>query len=244
MAEGRILKKNVSTSKKLSSLKSDSARLLWTWLLAHLDVAGRFSGEPDVVKGSVVPRLKHLTEKRVEELLEELDEARLINLYTIGGERYLELCRFEDFQNLRVDREGESKIPQPPENKEGEESSRITPGVVPASSSPRARKDKDKDRDKDEDKDKPELSGIDDKFNEFWTAYPQAGRHAKKESRVKFGALVKRGELLEFIKGFHGYLDYLKHQKINKDFDQTPLYAKTFLGDRWREFVGFEFKSG
>ena len=87
-------------------------------------------------------------------------------------------------------------------------------------------------------------SEIDEKFKEFWTAYPREGRLAKKESRVKFGALVKLGELAEFIKGFHGYLDYLKHQKINKDFDQTPLYAKTFLGDRWREFIGFEFKSG
>lgn len=89
-----------------------------------------------------------------------------------------------------------------------------------------------------------EVQEREDKFNEFWKAYPQAGRHAKKESRIKFGALVKRDELVEFIKGFHGYLDFLKHEKLNKGFDQTPMYAKTFLGDRWREFIGFEFKSG
>ena len=85
-------------------------------------------------------------------------------------------------------------------------------------------------------------SDIDKKFSEFWTAYPREGRLAKKESRRKFGALVKRGELEEFIKAFHSYLDYLKDQKVNENFDQRPMYAKTLLNDRWREYIGFEFK--
>lgn len=83
---------------------------------------------------------------------------------------------------------------------------------------------------------------IEEKFAEFWSAYPREGRLAKKESRLKFGALVKRGELKEFIKGFHGYLDYLKHQRVKNKFDQRPMYAKTFLNGRWAEFVGFKFE--
>ncbi len=83
----------------------------------------------------------------------------------------------------------------------------------------------------------------DAKFEEFWKAYPQAGRLAKKESRVKFGALVKRGELEQFIKGFHGYLDFLKHQRLQKRFDLTPMYAKTFLNGRWQEYVGFKYEA-
>ena len=83
---------------------------------------------------------------------------------------------------------------------------------------------------------------IDAKFAEFWTAYPREGRLAKKESRIKFGALVKRGELAEFIKGFRGYLDFLKHQKLKKNFDQTPMYAKTFINGRWSEFVEFKYE--
>lgn len=83
---------------------------------------------------------------------------------------------------------------------------------------------------------------IDSKFAEFWTAYPREGRLAKKDSRVKFGALVKRGELAEFIKGFHGYLDYLKHQRVKNNFDQRPMYAKTFLNGRWQEFIGFKYE--
>lgn len=38
MAEGRMLKKNISQSKKLALLKNDSARLLYTWILPHLDI--------------------------------------------------------------------------------------------------------------------------------------------------------------------------------------------------------------
>lgn len=83
----------------------------------------------------------------------------------------------------------------------------------------------------------------DKKFEEFWSAYPKEGKHAKKESRVKFGALVKRGELPDFVKAFHGYLDFLKHQRIDNNFNQKPLYAKTFLNDRWREFIDFKYEA-
>lgn len=131
MASGRMLKKNVSVSRKLAELKSDSSRLLWTWLLAHLDIAGRFSGEPSVVKGSVVPRIKHFTEAKVQSILEELHHAGLLTLYQVGGESYLQFSRFEDFQNLRTDREGESKIPEPNEEMYNSGS---TPGVSPAHS--------------------------------------------------------------------------------------------------------------
>ena len=112
--------------------------------------------------------------------------------------------------------------------------------------------DRDRDRDKERDKEEEKNNGrsgplsepeTNTKFEEFWFAYPKVGRHAKKESRVKFGALVKRGELLDFVKGFHGYLDFLKHQKVKNQFDQRPMYAKTFLGERWKEFIDFKFEA-
>lgn len=146
MATGRMLKKNVSTSKKLTGLKSDSARLLWTWILPHLDVKGRFSAEVDIIKGLVVPRLKHFTEQKIEDILQELSSVGLIRLYVADGERYLEFIRFDDFQNLRVDREAESKIPQPTDIKERKDNSGSTPGVIQEDS--RALKDKDKDNSK------------------------------------------------------------------------------------------------
>ena len=116
------------------------------------------------------------------------------------------------------------------------------------------RLDRDRDRDRDKKKEKKEKSDgrsgplsepdIDEKFKEFWAAYPREGRLARKESRLKFGAIVKRGELAELIKGFHGYTDYLKHQKVKNRFEQRPMYAKTFLNGRWSEFVGFKYEAG
>ena len=129
-----MIKKNVSTSRKLAELKSDSARLLWTWILPHLDVAGRFSGESEVIKGLVVPRLKHFTPTKVEAILQELCGVGLIRLYRVDGERYLEFRRFEDFQNLRTDREAESKIPEPIDSDVDPEESGTTPGELPEDS--------------------------------------------------------------------------------------------------------------
>lgn len=80
-------------------------------------------------------------------------------------------------------------------------------------------------------------------FNEFWKAYPREGRHAKQESRRRFMAIARKGEFKDLTEGFHGYLDFLKYQKDDHGFDQHPMYAKTFLNDRWREFIGFKFEA-
>ena len=84
---------------------------------------------------------------------------------------------------------------------------------------------------------------IDVHFEKFWAAYPQEGRLAKKESRIKFGVICKRGEMMELSDGLRGYIDYLKHQRVKNNFEQRPLYAKTFLNGRWKEYVGFKFEA-
>ena len=122
MPEGRMLKKVVSTSQKLANLKSDSARLLYTWLIPHLDIEGRFSADPKIVKGYVVPRLK-MSLKKISEYLEDMAKNNLIILYEMDGDRYLQLRKFKDIQILRKKRESKSIIPPPARE------SRITPGV-------------------------------------------------------------------------------------------------------------------
>ncbi len=124
MAEGRMLKKLVSTSRKLASLQTDSARLLWTWILPHADIAGRFSAEPDVIKGYIVPRLKKMTPPKIWKYLLDMAECKLIILYKVNGDSYLEVVKFHKFQSLRADREAGSEIPPPPAHGS-------TPGVAP-----------------------------------------------------------------------------------------------------------------
>lgn len=116
VAKGRFLSKSVSTSQKLASLSTDSPRLLWTWLLPHLDREGRFHADPAIVKGHAVPRLKNHTEKAIEANLQELASVGLIVLYQVNGDRYLQFNQFDENQpGLRKEREAESQCPAPPD---------------------------------------------------------------------------------------------------------------------------------
>jgi len=108
-----MLKKRISFSKKLGALKSDSARLLYTWLLPHLDVEGRYSADPDILKGHIFPKVKSMTPARITKLLNQLNEANLITLYTIDDELYLQLKQFHKYQKIDKEKEAKSKI-QPP----------------------------------------------------------------------------------------------------------------------------------
>ena len=240
-----MIDKRISKSDKLAALPHDRSRVLYFMIYPHLDVKGRYSGDPRDIKEDCCPRLSYSL-KAIAGSLVELHAVGLLVLYEVDSRPYIQYTRFEDFQaGLHISREAVSKIPA---------YSGPTPegsGPTPEDSALRLKVKGLRLKVKDLSIGPPKTpadplsnSEIDAKFDEFWKGYPRAGRHAKKESRVKFGALVKRNELEEFIKGFHGYLDYLKHQKINENFDQRPMYAKTFLGDRWREFIGFEFKSG
>ncbi len=116
MAEGRMLKKAISTSRKLAELNTDSARLLYTWLIPFLDVEGRYYGDPDIIKGSIVPRLKTFNSDNIKEYLEEMYEKGLILWYKVDGDRYLQFTCFAKHQNINKDREAKSIIPSPPNN--------------------------------------------------------------------------------------------------------------------------------
>lgn len=128
MAEGRMLKKNISDSRRLAELKTDSARLLWTWILPYLDVEGRYYADPELVRGKVVPRLKSFTTAKIWEYLQDMHRVGLITLYEADGEKYLQFRNFHEFQNLRPGRESGSKIPPPGELPENSGSD---PGVIP-----------------------------------------------------------------------------------------------------------------
>lgn len=113
MPEGRMIKRVISESKKLGNLKSDSARLLYTWLIPWLDVEGRHSADPEIIKGHIFPKVKSMTIKKIERLLQELSDGRLIILYLSNGEMCLQFKK--TIQKIDKAREAKSTIP-PPEN--------------------------------------------------------------------------------------------------------------------------------
>jgi len=116
MPRGRILDKEaISQSRKLSLLSNDTGRLIYTWLLAHLDREGRFSADPSIIKGNIFPRIKNMTLRKIDNCLLEMFQVKLIILYKADGDKYLQFIKFKEYQ-VHFDREAPSKIPAP--NKE------------------------------------------------------------------------------------------------------------------------------
>lgn len=112
MAEGRMLKKEISDSKKLGQLKSDKPRVLYFMMLPHLDIKGRLKADPEQIKGQICTMLPYSV-KSIQSALEALHNIGLILLYQNDGAQFLEYTRFEDFQKLYPNKEAESKIIDP-----------------------------------------------------------------------------------------------------------------------------------
>lgn len=130
MAKGRMLLNRISNSKKLADLKTDTARLLYTWLLSHLDANGCFYADPSMVNNLVFTRLGKTT-CEISSCLEDLNRVNLIIFYTKNGEKYLQFPDFEEKQiNLRPDREGKSIIPKP-KKEDIKPYSGVTPELLP-----------------------------------------------------------------------------------------------------------------
>ena len=108
-----MILKSISDSKKLSRLKTDTARLLYTWLIPHLDINGCFSGDSQVVRNKILTRL-NIQVNKVEDLLKDLENNNLIIRYEANGDMFLIVPDFIDKQpSLNPSREGKPTIPLP-----------------------------------------------------------------------------------------------------------------------------------
>lgn len=112
MAEGRMLKRNISESRRLAALKTDAARLLWTWIIPFLDSEGRFFSTSDMIKGRVVPRLFTFTHRNIPTYIADMARVGLILLYEVDGEKLLQYRKFDVFQKIKKDRES-APLPAP-----------------------------------------------------------------------------------------------------------------------------------
>lgn len=126
MAKGRMLQKRISNSRKMANLSSDTTRLLYTWMLSHLDINGCFYADPVMVNNIVMTRLLKPI-KVIEACLDELEREGLIIRYESDGERYLSYPDFEEKQpSLQPTKEGKPDIP-PPTLEQLQSNSRVTP---------------------------------------------------------------------------------------------------------------------
>ena len=131
MPRGRFLSKSISLDEKVNALSDDTCRLLFTWLIAHLDCEGRLHGDPTTVKSIIFPRRK-ISERRIDKYLDEIAKKGLIFRYSINGNTYLSAPHFEKHQmGLQKSKEAQSQIPPPtPELVQSE--ANLTPPQVKA----------------------------------------------------------------------------------------------------------------
>ena len=134
MPQGRIILKSISESRKLSQLSSDGARLLYTWLIPHLDINGCFSGDAEVINGRVLTRLGKTT-RDVESYLDELQSIDLIIRYQANGDVFLHVPDFTEKQpSLQARKEAKSRIPLPSQDAVLRTNSGQTPDLFQPSS--------------------------------------------------------------------------------------------------------------
>jgi hypothetical protein len=131
MADGRMLKNKISVDVRVADLANDTHRLLFTWGIAHLDVAGRITGEPREFKAKVVPMLDHITKDKILEFFTDAEQIGLIQRYEIKGKWTIQYPGFNKNQSLRENKEAPSTYPVPPLAPELPDKSGSSPGVIP-----------------------------------------------------------------------------------------------------------------
>ncbi len=89
-------------------------------------------------------------------------------------------------------------------------------------------------------KEKVKTSSLFEKdFDEFWELYPR--KTQKQAAKETFMIRCRQGLSSKIIEALKGYLRFLKYQRTQNNFDQAPMYPKTFLNkNRWEEFLNFK----
>lgn len=112
MARGRMVNTKICTNKAVNELSSDTSRLAFTWLIAHLDRDGCVHGDPAVVKSLVFPRRTDVTIKQMGKYISEWLDAGLIEWYEAEEDRWIRYPAFSRNQSgLRYNREPPSCAP-------------------------------------------------------------------------------------------------------------------------------------
>lgn len=128
-ARGRMLAWRISESVKVDKLPDDTARLLYTWLIAHCDNVGRFHGEPGQILAIVFPKRHDITSGQVSGYLQAMADLGLIHWYAVDGLRYLAIPQEAWKAHQRLDRAQRSDFPPPVTTTLPPQYQRITTGV-------------------------------------------------------------------------------------------------------------------
>ena len=93
------------------NLTSITARYLYVGTILLADDDGRLNGDPRYLKGQVFSYDEDVTVEDVDNLLQALYQAELIELYEVEGTQYIQHPKWTEYQKIRKDMYTESKIP-------------------------------------------------------------------------------------------------------------------------------------
>jgi len=207
MAEGRMLKKKISTDVDVADLENPWFLVLFTWGISHLDIEGRITGDPREYKAIVTPLLDKINKDVVLAFFEKGSEIGLIQRYEVGGKWAVQFPGFKKNQSLRPDKEGASIFPAPPKDGPLPDNSGTTPGPLPDNSgtTPAERKLSKEKLKEDKERIAPPAPGNGDARPQFdsnesngayssdflliYSAYPKNQRGSKKNAYVQFKKL-------------------------------------------------------
>ena len=110
----RILKESVQTSATIAALEHWESEVLFYRLIVACDDYGRFDARPAIIRARCFPLvLNRVTEADVDNWLTELESVDLIRRYSVDGERFLAMRKWDNHQRIRNLR---GRYPAPPDS--------------------------------------------------------------------------------------------------------------------------------
>ena len=118
MAQKRMLNKSISLSAQVNKLNLKE-KVIFTWSIPHLDDYGLLDSDPEVIKAMVIPMIKEITIKDINQFVKRAGELGLLKEY----QDCLEFTGFENHQSISAEKKAKmkfSKIPINPQENSGE----------------------------------------------------------------------------------------------------------------------------
>ncbi len=114
MAEGRLITKDISKSRKFPKL-SKEAQVLFCMMIAHLSPYGKMSGNVYTIKGEVCPLIDYLNVENLPRYLKEISKKTNVKWFKAAdGHRYIHSTKTMEHQKINFSRVGRDKLPSYP----------------------------------------------------------------------------------------------------------------------------------
>ncbi|HYD35526.1 MAG TPA: hypothetical protein VD999_05640 [Vitreimonas sp.] len=104
-----MIDKKISVSEKVADLKSDKAKLLYTWAIPHADDFGLLPGSARTIKAEVMP-MEEITMEDIGFHLEDMVRVGLLKAVTIESKEYYYIVDFNKHQTLKKDRQPQTIV--------------------------------------------------------------------------------------------------------------------------------------